>query len=109
MRKLSRIRKTRKHLIRGLINNLIRHGKLTSNRERVKEVKREFDKLVTIVRKGNRLSYLNSYLIGENFKRLLSYTDGLLDRSGGYLRYSRLGLRRGNSSNLSEVRFIEQG
>lgn len=107
MRKLSRIKKTRKHLIRGLINNLVQHGKLTSNTERVKEVKREFDKLVTLAKKGSRLSYLNSYLLGENFKKLLNYTEGLLDRSGGYLRYSRLGLRRGNSSNLSEVRFIE--
>lgn len=107
MRKLSRIKKTRRHLLRSLLNNLLQHGKLTSIRERVKEVKREFDKLVTKAQKGTQLSFLHSYLKRSNYERLLAYSEAISERSGGYLKYRRLGLRRGNSANLSEVRLIE--
>ena len=107
--KLSRTSAHRKALFSNLSKELIEHERIQTTQAKAKAVKPEFEKLVTLAKRGDlharrqALSKLgqDKFLVHKLFEELAPrYTD----RNGGYTRILKLGPRR---SDATEMVFLE--
>ena len=109
---LSRNTKQRKSLLKGLANSVILNEKVTTTEAKAKAIRPYLEKLVTISKADSlqarrrliaKLGLQNSVnklleVIGPTFK----------DRSGGYLRITRLVPRAGDAARMVVVEFVEE-
>ncbi|MCQ2567077.1 MAG: 50S ribosomal protein L17 [Mogibacterium sp.] len=107
-RKLGRNSAHRKSMMRNLVTDLFREGRITTTEMRAKEVKREAEKLITVAKKGDlhaRRQVL-AYLFDEDVVTKLfdEIAPGYADRNGGYTRILKLGPRQGDAA---EAVFLE--
>lgn len=97
-----------KLLIRNLIRDIIIHGKILTTLAKAKVLKSEFDKIVTIGKKGTEASRrLVKSFFGNNqritnrfFKVINTY---LADRSSGYTRLIKTLPRQGDNASMAYV------
>lgn len=111
-RKLGRNSAHRKSMMRNLVTDLLREGRIQTTDTRAKEAKREAEKLITLAK--NTTSETNvknrrqamEYLFDEDVVSKLFEEIGpkYADRPGGYTRILKLGPRRGDAA---EVVFLE--
>jgi large subunit ribosomal protein L17 len=103
--KLSRNSAHRKALFSNLSKELIQHERIQTTQAKAKAVKPEFEKLVTLAKRGDlharrmALSRLgqDKFLVHKLFEELAPrYTD----RNGGYTRIVKLGPRRADSAEM---------
>ena len=107
-RKLGVVSSHRNMMLRNLVTELHKHGRITTTETRAKEVKRMADKMVTLGKKGDLHSRRQalSYMTDEAVvKKLFEETaPKYAERNGGYTRILKLGPRRGDGA---EVVFLE--
>ena len=111
-RKLGRNSAHRKSMMRNLVTDLLREGRIQTTDTRAKEAKREAEKLITLAKnttsetnvKNRRLAM--EYIFDEDVVSKLFDEIGpkYADRPGGYTRILKLGPRRGDAA---EVVFLE--
>jgi large subunit ribosomal protein L17 len=103
--KLSRDSAHRKALFSNLSKELIEHERIQTTQAKAKAVKPEFEKLVTLAKRGDlharrqALSKLgqDKFLVHKLFEELAPrYTE----RNGGYTRIVKLGPRRSDSAEM---------
>jgi large subunit ribosomal protein L17 len=103
--KLSRDSAHRKALFSNLSKELIQHERIQTTQAKAKAVKPEFEKLVTLAKRGDlharrqALSKLgqDKFLVHKLFEELAPrYTE----RNGGYTRIVKLGPRRSDSAEM---------
>ena len=107
-KKLGRNSAHRKSMLRNLVTDLFREGRITTTDMRAKEAGRQAEKLITIAKKGSlhaRRQVLE-YLFDEDVVTKLfdEIAPGYADRKGGYTRTLKLGPREGDNA---EVVFLE--
>jgi len=107
-KKLSRDPAHRKSMLRNLVTDLFREGRITTTDMRAKEAGRQAEKMITIAKKGSlhaRRQVL-AYLYDEDVvtKLFEEIAPGYDDRNGGYTRILKLGPRPGDNA---EVVFLE--
>ena len=116
-RKLGRNSAHRKSMLRNLVTDLFREGRITTTDMRAKEAGRQAEKLITIAKKGDlhaRRQVLE-YVFDEDVVTKLFDEDvvtklfdeiapGYEDRNGGYTRILKLGPRQGDNA---EVVYLE--
>jgi ribosomal protein L17 len=107
-RKLGRPSAHRKAMMRNLVTDLFREGRISTTDCRAKETRREAEKLITIAKRGDlhaRRQAL-SYIYDESVVTKLfdEIAPKYADRNGGYTRILKLGPRRGD---CAEVVFLE--
>ena len=107
-KKLGRNSAHRKSMLRNLVTDLFREGRITTTDMRAKEAGRQAEKLITIAKKGDlhaRRQVL-AYLFDEDVVTKLfdEIAPGYADRKGGYTRTLKLGPREGDNA---EVVFLE--
>ena len=107
-RKLGRNSAHRKSMLRNLVTDLFREGRITTTDTRAKEAGREAEKLITVAKKGDlhaRRQVL-AYLFDEDVVTKLfdEIAPGYADRNGGYTRILKLGPREGDNA---EVVYLE--
>lgn len=108
-KKFSRVRKTRKAFIKGLVRSLIEHGKIETTLSRAKEVGKIAEKLVTKAKKGGLskrreiMVWLNSNQTGKIFK----ISSDLKDRKGGYTRIIRTRSRNHDRAEMAVLEFVK--
>lgn len=107
-RKLGRDTAHRKSMLRNLVTDLFREGRITTTEFRAKEAGREAEKLITIAKRGDlhaRRQVL-AYIFDEDVVSKLfdEIAPGYEERNGGYTRILKLGPREGD--NAEEV-FLE--
>ena len=107
-KKLGRNSAHRKSMLRNLVTDLFREGRITTTDMRAKEAGREAEKLITIAKKGDlhaRRQVL-AYLFDEDVVTKLfdEIAPKYADRNGGYTRALKLGPRQGDNA---EVVFLE--
>jgi large subunit ribosomal protein L17 len=89
---------------------LIQHGEIKTTLPKAKELRRSFEKLVTLAKKGD----LNSrrLLIARvgNIQMANCLIDSVvkdIKRNSGYLRITREGYRRGDNAEMARIAFVD--
>ena len=107
-RKLGRPTAHRKTMLRNLVTDLLREGRISTTLERAKETRRMAEKMITLAKRGDlhaRIQVL-AYVYDEDVvtKLFEEIAPKYEDRNGGYTRIMKLGPRRGD---CAEVVFLE--
>ncbi|MGN0659505.1 MAG: 50S ribosomal protein L17 [Emergencia sp.] len=107
-RKLGRPSAHRKAMLRNLVTDLFREGRISTTDCRAKEARREAEKLITLAKRGDlharrqALAYIyDESVVSKLFDEI---APKYADRNGGYTRILKLGPRRGDNA---EVVFLE--
>jgi ribosomal protein L17 len=107
-KKLGRNSAHRKSMLRNLVTDLFREGRITTTLDRAKEAGREAEKLVTLAKRGDlhaRRQVL-AYVFDEDVVTKLfdEIAPEYAERNGGYTRVLKLGSRQGDNA---EVVYLE--
>jgi large subunit ribosomal protein L17 len=104
-RKLGRESAHRKAMLRNLVTDLLREGRITTTEMRAKETRRIAEKMITLGKRGDLHARRQAlaYIFDESVVKKLfdEIAPGYEDRHGGYTRILKLGPRRGD--NAEEV------
>jgi len=107
-RKLGRPTAHRKTMLRNLVTDLLREGRISTTLERAKETRRMAEKMITLAKRGDLharrqvLAYVyDEDVVTKLFEEIAPKYE---DRNGGYTRIMKLGPRRGD---CAEVVFLE--
>ena len=109
--KLSRSSSQRKALLRNLVSDTIRHGKITTTKARAKEARPILEKIITIAKTKD----FNSIRKVSEFITDKAVIDELFDnvsvkfneRNGGYSRIVLLGTRQGDNAEVATLELVE--
>ncbi|WP_027399948.1 50S ribosomal protein L17 [Anaerovorax odorimutans] len=107
-RKLGRPTAHRKAMLRNLVTDLLREGRISTTDQRAKEARRKTEKMITLAKRGDlhaRRQVL-AYVYDEDVVTKLfdEIAPKYSDRNGGYTRILKLGPRPGD---CAEVVFLE--
>ena len=107
-RKLGRNTAHRKAMLRNLVTDLLREGRISTTDTRAKEAGRIAEKMITLAKRGDlhaRRQVL-SFVYDETVvtKLFEEIAPKYAERNGGYTRMLKLGPRRGD---CAEVVFLE--
>ena len=107
-RKLGRSSAHRKSMLRNLVTDLFREGRIQTTDFRAKETRRIAEKMITLAKRGDLharrqvLEFVfDETVVAKLFDEIAPSYD---DRNGGYTRILKLGPRRGD---CAEVVFVE--
>ena len=111
-RKLGRPSAHRKSMLRNLVTDLLREGRIQTTDMRAKEARRTAEKLITLAKntteetnvKNRRLAMETIFDEDVVTKLFEEIGPRYKERNGGYTRIMKLGPRRGDSA---EVVFLE--
>ena len=107
-KKLGRNSAHRKSMLRNLVTDLFREGRITTTLDSAKEAGREAEKLITLAKRGDlhaRRQVL-AYVFDEDVVTKLfdEIAPEYAERNGGYTRVLKLGPRQGDNA---EVVYLE--
>ena len=110
-RKFGREKNQRKAFIRGLLINLIRHGRIETTEARAKEMRPFIEKLVTLAKEDTiaRRRLVASRLINqdaETAKLFAEYAPKYKDVAGGYTRVIKLPTRISDGAEKAIIEFV---
>ena len=103
-RKLGRTSAHRKAMLRNLVTDLLREGRITTTDTRAKEARRQAEKMITLAKRGDlhaRRQVL-AYVYDESVVTKLfdEIAPKYADRQGGYTRILKLGPRQGDNAEM---------
>ena len=98
----------RKSMLRNLVTDLFKYGRIQTTQDRAKETRRIAEKMITLAKRGDlhaRRQVL-AYVFDESTvtKLFEDIAPKYADRNGGYTRILKLGPRQGDNA---EVVFVE--
>ena len=107
-KKLGRPSAHRKSMLRNLVTDLFKYGRIQTTQDRAKETRRIAEKMITLAKRGDlhaRRQVL-AYVFDEITvtKLFEDIAPKYADRNGGYTRILKLGPRQGDNA---EVVFVE--
>ena len=98
----------RQSMLRNLVTDLFRYGRIQTTDCRAKEARREAEKMITLAKKGDlharrqAMAYIKDEdVVAKLFDEIAPKYDG---RNGGYTRILKLGPRQGD---VAESVFLE--
>ena len=104
-RKLGRVTSHRNLMLRNLVTDLLRNGRIETTVTRAKETRRMAEKMITLAKRGDlhaRRQVL-AYVMDETVVNNL-FTD--LERNGGYTRIIKKGPRRGDAAEMAFIELV---
>ena len=115
--KLNRRSDQRKALLRDLVTQLIIHEKITTTETKAKELQRLVERMVTLGKKGTlaarrqaaqTVRFLDAGDDQNALQKLFAdIAPRFTERNGGYTRVLKLGPRRGDSTPMAIIEFVE--
>ena len=107
-KKLGRNSAHRRSMLRNLVTDLLREGRITTTLDRAKEAGREAEKMITLAKRGDlhaRRQVL-AYIFDEDVVTKLfdEIAPEYAERNGAYTRVLKLGPRQGDNA---EVVYLE--
>jgi large subunit ribosomal protein L17 len=108
-RKLGRERDQRTALIKSLSVALVEHGSIETTLPKAKELRPNFEKLISKARKGdlpNRRIIVSKLGVPAAHK-LVDQIAPAMQRTSGYLRIERTALRRGDNTQMARISFVD--
>ncbi len=111
-KKLNRNTSHRKALMRNLITELLRHGRIKTTLAKARAMRSPAEKMITLGKRGDlharrqALSFIQSKdVVHELFDTIAAkYTD----RNGGYTRILKLGQRKGDAAPIAIIELVEE-
>ena len=107
-RKLGRESAHRKAMLRNLVTDLLREGRIQTTEHRAKEARRQAEKMIKLGKRGDLHARRQAmaYIYDESVvtKLFEDIAPKYADRQGGYTRILKLGPRQGDNA---EVVFLE--
>ena len=111
-RKLQRTSAHRLALFRNMSAALIKHEQITTTTAKAKELRPYIEKLVTLAKKGglsNRRLAHARMLDDTQLKKLFDVlAERYKDRSGGYTRIVKAGIRASDAAPISIIEFVDR-
>ena len=115
--KLNRRSDQRKAMLRDLVTQLIIHERITTTETKAKELQRLVEKMVTLGKKNTLASrrqaaqtvrFIEANEDQNALQKLFSdIAPRFAERNGGYTRVLKLGPRRGDSTPMAIIEFVE--
>lgn len=109
-RKFGRERDQRRALIRSLSVALIEHGSIETTLPKAKDLRPDFEKLVSKARKGdlhNRRQIVSTLASVPAAHKLVDQIAPAMKRTSGFLRIERTSLRRGDNAQMARISFVD--
>jgi large subunit ribosomal protein L17 len=109
-RKFGRERDQRRALMRSLSIALIEHGSIETTLPKAKELRPNFEKLVSKARKGdlhNRRMIVSTLASVPAAHKLVDQIAPAMQRTSGYLRIERTTMRRGDNAQMARISFVD--
>uniref|UniRef100_A0A7S2XIC1 Large ribosomal subunit protein bL17c n=1 Tax=Lotharella oceanica TaxID=641309 RepID=A0A7S2XIC1_9EUKA len=110
-KKLGRPADQRKALIRGLVTEVLRHGRITTTTTRAKAIRRYVDKMIGLAKRGDlharrqAFGFIYDKQLVKNL--FIEAPKRYADRPGGYTRVKKELLpRRGDNAELSYIELV---
>ncbi len=101
----------RNALLRGLVNSLVEHGRITTTVAKAKELRSHAEKAVTLGKKNTlhaKRILLSRYPNVATVEKILStWSPHFKDRNGGYTRIVKLGTRLGDRAEMAVIEFSD--
>jgi large subunit ribosomal protein L17 len=101
----------RKALLRGLVINLVEHGRISTTVEKAKELRRHIEKAVTLGKKNDlatRRLLLSRIPHEATVSSILdNISPRFLSRPGGYTRVIKIGRRPGDTAEMAFIEFVD--
>ncbi len=111
-RKLGRDTEHHEAILRNMVTDLFKHGRVTTTLAKAKELRRLADRMITLAKRGDLASRRRAlaFIKDKNVVKKLfnQLREKYLDRSGGYTRIIKIGPRRGDSSIMAIVELVEE-
>ena len=109
-RKLGRPTAHRKAMLRNLVTDLFREGRISTTDCRAKEARREAEKLITLAKRGDLHARRQAlaFIFDESVVTKLfdEIAPKYADRNGGYCRVIKLGPRRGDAAEMAIIELV---
>ena len=109
-RKLGRSSAHRKAMLRNLVTDLFREGRITTTDTRAKEARRQAEKMITLAKRGDLharrqvLAYVyDEAVVAKLFDEI---APKYADRQGGYTRILKLGPRQVDNAELAFLELV---
>jgi len=109
VRKFGRTTNQRNALLKSLARNLVIKGKIKTTEARAKEIRPMVEKLIT---KGKSVTLANRRsLVAElgditTANKLIKTAATYEGRSGGYIRITKMGPRKGDAAQMAVIEFV---
>ncbi len=111
-RKLGRTSSHRLAMFRNMAASLVKHEQITTTLPKAREIRPYMEKLVTLAKRGGlsnrRLAHAR---LGDD-AQLIKLFDVLAaryaDRTGGYVRIVKAGIRRSDATPMAIVEFVDR-
>ncbi|MEK2690174.1 50S ribosomal protein L17 [Bdellovibrio sp. GT3] len=101
----------RKALLRGLVESLVEHGRITTTVDRAKETRRHVERAITLGKKGdlNTTRLLLSRYPNKNVVSIImkDLSPRFASRPGGYTRIIKIGRRPGDTAEMAFLEFVD--
>lgn len=101
----------RKALLRGLVTNLVEHGRIKTTLSKAKELRRHVEKAITLGKGGTIHSRRLLFSRYPNQAAVKTIVDDLAvrfkSRPGGYTRIIKLGFRSGDKAEMAYIQFVD--
>lgn len=110
-RQLSRHTGPRMALYRGLVSDLIRHGRIRTTEAKAKEARGMAERIITLGKRGDlharrqALAFIEQPAVID--KVFHDLAPRYADRDGGYTRIIKIGIRKGDAAPLVQLEFVE--
>ena len=109
-RKLGRNSDHRKAMLRGMVTYLVENGRMETTLTRAKELRAMAEKMITIGMKDDLHSkrQVYSYITKETVAKKLidEVAPKYADRSGGYTRITKIGVRKGDAAPMAVIELV---
>ncbi|MDB5225433.1 MAG: rplQ [Candidatus Adlerbacteria bacterium] len=108
-RKFGRETGQRAALLKSLARSLVIKGKIKTTEAKAKEIRPLVEKMVT---KGKTPTLANRRLLivslgaATTATKLIKIASGYTERSGGYLRITKMGPRKGDAAKMAVIEFV---
>lgn len=109
-RKLGRPTDQRRAMLRSLVTNFLKHGRIETTYHRAKETKNIAEKMITLAKRGDlhaRRQVLAFVTEEEVVKNLFdNIAPKYAERNGGYTRIYKMGPRRGDGAEKAILELV---
>lgn len=110
MRKLGLRTDPRRAMLRNMTTSLLKEERIETTLTRAKEVQRLADKMISLGKRGdlNARRQAMAYLFDETVVKKLfdQIAPRYQERTGGYTRILKIGLRRGDSAPMAIIELV---
>ena len=111
-KKLNRTSSHRKAMFMNLSNALAKHEQITTTLPKAKELRRFFEKIITLGKKGDLHSRRKTMSILQDTKMTKKvfdvFSDRYKSRNGGYTRIIKLGNRFGDNAPTAVIELVDR-